>query len=171
MADTVLHRHLLQCRYFGVAPSTRRTYQSGFNAFIMFCSQFDITPFAASSLTLEYFCAHASLHVSYKTLKVYLSSIRLAYIEQGLPDPTESTILHLVCRGTHRQQGDNQRTRLPTTLQLLHHFGVAYTVGSIHCCILWIFRSSELLQTKWSDITLFPTQMSINLQQSKTDPI
>ena len=26
VADTVLHRHLLQCRYFGVAPSTRQTY-------------------------------------------------------------------------------------------------------------------------------------------------
>ena len=57
------------------------------------------------------------------------------------------------------------------TLQLLHQFGAAYAVGSIHCYVLWIFRASELLQTKWSDIALFPTQMSINLQQSKTDPI
>ena len=32
------------------------------------------------------------------------------------------------------------------------------------------FKASELLQTKWSDIALFPTQMFINLQQSKTDP-
>ena len=35
-----------------VAPSTCHTYQSGLNAFITFCSQFDITPFPASSLTL-----------------------------------------------------------------------------------------------------------------------
>ena len=85
----------------------------------MFCSQFDITPFPASSLTLKYFCAHALQHVSYKTLKVYLSSIRLAHIEQGLPDPTESATLHLVCRGIRCQQGDNQRTRLPITINLL----------------------------------------------------
>ena len=32
------------------------------------------------------------------------------------------------------------------------------------------FRASELLQTKRSDFTPFPTQMSINLQHSKTDP-
>ena len=112
-ANTVLHRHLPQFCYFGVTPSTLRTYQSGFNAFITFRSQFDITPFPASPLTLEYFCAHASQHVSYNTLKVYLSSIKLAHIEQGLPDHTESATLHLVCRGICCQQGDNQRTRLP----------------------------------------------------------
>ena len=82
-------------------------------------SHFDITPFPASSLTLEYFCAHASQDVSYKTLKIYQSSIRLAHIELGLPDPTESATLHLVCRGICRQQGDNQRTTLPSTINLL----------------------------------------------------
>ena len=119
MADTVPHGCLLQCCYFGVAPSTHRTYQSGFNAFVTFCSQFDITPFPASSLTLEYFYTYASQHVSYTTLKAYLSSIRLAHIEHGLPDPTESATLHLVCRGIRRQQGDNQRIRLSITINLL----------------------------------------------------
>ena len=33
--------------------------------------------------------------------------------ERGMADPTNSTSLHLVCRGIHCQQGDNQRTRLP----------------------------------------------------------
>ena len=151
VAETVLHRCLLQCRYFGVAPSARQTYQSGLNAFIMFCSQFDITSFPASSLTLEYFCAHASQYISYKTLKVYLSSNRLAHIEQGLPDPTKSVTVHSVCRGIRHQQGDKQRTGLPIIinllwtlkeqLQLLYHFGTAYAVNSIHCCILQIFQS------------------------------
>ena len=119
MADAVLHRHLLQCHYFGVATSKCGTCQSGFNAFgIKFCSQFDIVPFPASSLTLEYFCAQASQHVSHDTLKVYLSSIKLVYIEQSLRFPTESTTLHLVCRGICCQQGDNQITRLPVTINL-----------------------------------------------------
>ena len=115
VADAVFHRCLLQCCYFGVAQSTRRTNQSGFNVFIMFFSQFDIP---ASSVILEYFCVHPPQHVSYKALKVYLSSIR-AHIEQGSPDPTESATLHLVRRGIHREQGDNQRTRLPITINLL----------------------------------------------------
>ena len=56
------------------------------------------------------------------------------------------------------------------TIQLLQHFGAAYAVGNIHVAFCRFFRASELLQTKWSDITLFTTQMSITLQQSKTDP-
>ena len=58
-------------------------------------ADFGIPPFPASSLTLEYFCVHASQHVSYKTLKVYLSGIRLAHIERGMADPAKSTSLHL----------------------------------------------------------------------------
>ena len=53
---------------------------------------FGIPPFPASSLILEYFCVHASQHVSYKTLKVYLSGIRLGHIERGMADPTK--VLH-----------------------------------------------------------------------------
>ena len=109
----------MQCRYLGVAPSTRRTYQSGLNAFDTFCTRFGIPPFPASSLTLEYFCVEASQRISYKTLKVYLSGIRLAHLERGFSDPTDSASLHLVCRGIRRQQGDNQRTRLPITINLL----------------------------------------------------
>ena len=78
-----------------------------------------MAPFPASSLTLEYFCVQASQQVSYKTLKVYLSGICLAHIERGLPDPTDSYSLHLVCRGIRRQQGDSQRTRLPITINIL----------------------------------------------------
>ena len=86
--------------------------------------------------------------------KSIATHIRLAHIEQGLPDPTENATLHLVCRGIRCQQDDNQRTRLliNTNLlrtlkeqlqlsQLLYHFGAAYTVDSIHCCILHIFQS------------------------------
>ena len=81
--------------------------------------EFGIPLFPVSSLTLEYFCIHASQQVSYKTLKVYLSGICLAHIEREMANPTNNTSLHLVCRGIHRQQGDNQRTRLPITIKLL----------------------------------------------------
>ena len=65
------------------------------------------------------FCVQVSQHISYKTQKVYLSGICLAHIEQGLPDPTKSPSLYLVCRGIHHQQGDHYRTRLPYTINLL----------------------------------------------------
>lgn len=106
----------MQCHHLGVAPSTCWTYQSGLTAFNTFCHQFRIIPFPASLLTLEYFCAHASQQIFYKTLKVHLSGIHLAHIERGLPDPTKSTSLHLVCRGIRRQQGHSRRVRLPITI-------------------------------------------------------
>ena len=143
-----------------------------------------MAPFPASSLTLEYFCIQASQQVSYKTLKVYLSGIRLANIERGLPHPTDSHSLHLVCRGICCQQGDSQRTRRPITINILRllkeqlRFCTCYT--PLEKCLLWavftlafyrFFRASELLLTlTWSHIILFSNRMSIILYQSKTDP-
>ena len=141
-------------------------------------------PFPASSLTLEYFCVHVSQHVSCKTLKVYLSGIRLADIERGTADPSKSIPSHLVCRGIHRQQGDNQRTRLPITINLLRVLKEQLRISTIYTLLeqrmLWalftvafygFFRASELIPGLcWSNIALSSAQMSITLVQSKTDP-
>jgi len=56
----------------------------------------------------------------YKTIKVYLAAICLYHIELNLPDRTVNNLLHLVCRGIRRLQGDNQCIRLPITINLLH---------------------------------------------------
>ena len=42
------------------------------------------------------------------------------HIENGLPDPTDDNLLQLACRGIHRQQGDQQKPRLPITINCLH---------------------------------------------------
>ena len=76
-----IHAHLMQCRYRGVAASTRCTFQSGLNAFVIFCARFNISHLPTSSLTLQYFCADVSQRISYKTLKVYIADIRLLNIE------------------------------------------------------------------------------------------
>ena len=75
--------------------------------------------------------------------------------ERGMADPTNSTSLHLVCRGIHCQQGDNQRTRLPiahnnqhftslkravTNLNTLYHTGATNAMGSVvYYSLLWLF--------------------------------
>ena len=103
-----------------MAPSTRRVYQSGLRSFYDFCEKYRIHPLPASSLTLQFFCVEVSSHVSYKTLKVYLSGIRLAHLEHGFRDPTNDEVLHLVCRGIRRLLGgDNCRNRCPITINLL----------------------------------------------------
>ena len=117
---------------------------------------------------------------------MYLSGIRLAHIERGMADPTKNISLHLVCRGIHRQQGDNQRTRLPITINLLRVLKEQLRISTIYTLLeqrmLWalftvafygFFRASELIPglcCSWSNIALSSAQMSITLVQSKTDP-
>ena len=118
-ADPILSQLRDRCQYLGIAPSTRRVYQSGIKAFYKFCNKFRIQPLPASSLTLQFFCVDISGHVSYKTLKVYLAAIRLVHLEHDLDDPTNDHLLHLVCKGIRRLQGDSTRQRLPITINLL----------------------------------------------------
>ena len=95
----------------GVAPSTRRTYQSGINRFQEFCSTFSLPPLPASPLTLRYFCAHISTTVCHTTVKLYLSAIRLHHIEHNHPDPTHDTLLQYVVKGIKRSQSAPTRPR------------------------------------------------------------
>ena len=133
----------------------------------------------ASLVTLEYFCAHAGIRTSL-TQDIKSVSIQLTYVEQGLPDPTESTTLQLICRlgGIRRQQGDNQRIRLPIAINLLrtlknnYDFPTTYYI-MLEQRMLWavftvafygFFRASEFLKSlHWSDIALSTTKMSVTL--------
>ena len=182
MAYSDLHDRLLQCRYHGIAESTRRTYQSGLKKFESFCGQHAFTPAPASSLTLQYFCAYESQSVSHKTIKVYLAAIRLHHIENNMLDPTDDNLLHLVCRGIRRPQADSQRTCLPITINLMRTIKEqlrqsSYTLQEQR--MLWaaftmafygFFRVSELINFCWSDVSFSLDHISVSLHQSKTDP-
>ena len=148
----------------------------------MFCARFNISPLPTSSLTLQYFCADVAQHISYKTLKVYLAGIRLLHIEHGFPDPTDDSLLELVCRGIRRQQGDHQRTRLPITINHLRTLKNQLRVSQYSLLeqrMLWasftlafygFLRISEYTTLHWSDIAVSENELSIKLRQSKTDP-
>ena len=151
MADPILLRSLQQFVYLGVAPSTRQTYTSGVNSYLQFCSRFNITPYPASSLILQFFCADLARRVSYKSIKVHLAGIRLAHLESGYPDPTTDEPLRLVIRGIQRLQGESPRQRLPITINILHTLKqqlcistfspVEQRLGNIYNCLLWLFTS------------------------------
>ena len=169
-------------------------YQSGITAFYKFCNKFNINPLPASSITLQFFCVDISAHTSYKTLKVYLAAIRLVHLEHGLDDPTNDHLLHLVCRGIRRLQGDNTRPQLPITINLLRtlktQLAKATSFTPLEQRLLWaafslafygFMRVSEFTTPTisdtfsppglhWSDIKLHTNSISLNLRQSKTDP-
>ena len=119
MAHPVLYTLLVQYQTLGVAPTTRQTYQAGVRSYLQCCNQFNIVAFPASSLTLRYFCAHIACQVSHKTIKVYLSGVRLEHLEHGLPGPTDDELLRLLCKGIKRSQGDISRLQLPITINIL----------------------------------------------------
>ena len=133
-------------------------------------------------MSLQYFCAEQSELVSYKTIKVYLAAVRLYHIEHGAPDPTADDLLQLVCRGIRRIQGDNQRTRLPVTVnvmrslkeQLRQSIFTTHEQRMLWCAFTIAFygflRVSEYTNLRWSDVTCSVDHLSITLKQSKTDP-
>ena len=182
MAHSNLHDHLLQCRYNGIAESTRQTYRSGLRKFESFWSQYTFTPAPPSSLTMQYFCAYLSHSVSYKTNKVYLAAIRLHHIENNMPDPTDDNLLHLVCMQGHMPlQRDSQRTHLPITINLMRtikeqlrqstYMGQRMLWAAFTKAFYGFFRVSELNNLHWSDISFSLDHISVTLHQSKTDPI
>ena len=116
----VFDRLLVQYQSLDVAPSTRRTYQAEVHSYLLFCDKFIILPFPASPLTLRYFCSYIASHVSHKTIKVYLSGMRLEHLERGHHDPTDDDdLFRLLCKGIKRSQGDTSRPRLPVIINVL----------------------------------------------------
>ena len=184
MAHPVLDRLLIQYQSLGVAPSTRRTYQTGVCSYLLFCDKFTISPFPASPLTLHYFCSYIAGHVSHRSIKVYLSGIRLEHLERGHHDPTDDDLLRLLCKGIKRSQGDTSRQRLPITIHMLKALKTQLRKSShyspVEKRLLWSaftltfyaflqageFTGSSL---QWSDVQSSSTTITIHLSQSKTD--
>ena len=103
-----------------MAASTRCTYQTGTAAFTRFCHKRGIPLLPTSALTLKYFCTHLSKTVSYQTIKVYLATIGLLHLEQGIEDPTkDTTLLTYLCIGIRCSGRSTNKTRLPITIPLL----------------------------------------------------
>jgi len=112
---------------------------------------------------------------------VYLAAIQLNHIQNDYEDPTRDNLLQLVCRGICRQQGDNQRNRLPITLNILRTLKEQLCQSSYtfqEKLMLWsafatafygFLRVSEYVNLYWDDVIHGEEQQVITLHQSKTD--
>ena len=73
-----------------------------------------VPPFPTSSLTPT-FNQHSMCPTRHESVLIWdLPS----HIEWVMAEPTKNTSLHLVCKGIHCQQGDDQKTRIPITINL-----------------------------------------------------
>ena len=179
----------------GLAPSTKRSYQSGINCFLGFCNSYHIhTPLPVTQSTLCYFIsALAKEGLSYSTIS-YLSAVRHLHILYNLPEPKSIPMpkLSLVERGIRKSAG-KAAPRLPISPDILCQIRALWsssaeqrdtiTVWAVCItCFCGFFRLGELVASSphlhnpllFSDIAINsrsdPSTIEIHLRQSKTDP-
>lgn len=110
----------------GLAKSTLRSYQSGFNRFERFCQKMGRPSLPISEDTVAAFVASLSKEgVGYASLKVYLSALRFHQINKGKGDPRIADMprLEYILKGIRRDgvaSGPaSRKERQPITPQLL----------------------------------------------------
>ena len=102
----------------GLAPSTRRNYESGARRYLSFCTQYSVlNPFPVTESTLTQFVAFLfEAQLTGATVKNYLAAVRYTQIALGLGDPEMSNMpkLEYVVKGfKHSAAFATSRTRLP----------------------------------------------------------
>lgn len=116
-----------------LAPTTRKTYSSGYESYLEFCTLSGLFPTppifrVPSEDILMQFASYLAFHkrLKYSTVKLYLAAVRHACLALSPHDPfidmTGSRLprLSLILRGIKRSDGPSNRTRRPIDLPILH---------------------------------------------------
>ena len=183
----------------GLANSTKKSYQSGANRYIRFCSLFGITPYPTSEWSLSYFVGYLFQEgLSASTVKGYLSAVRHAQISLGLGDPKMGDMpqLKYQIKGLRKLSSGRQQSRLPITIDILRHLRSSWekfpvlvdgTMLWVACCMCFFgfLRSGEIVVPADSaydgaihlsagnvhvDNTTDPQYLEVRIKASKTDP-
>lgn len=104
----------------GYAPNSRRSYSTGYNRYIRFCSIYSIDPLDLCEVNLLRFIAHlAASGLVLATIKVYISGVRSWFVLTGLPIPLLYTPrVKLALRSIDRDSPPASRV-LPLTIAVL----------------------------------------------------
>ena len=163
--------------------------------YISFCNSRQWQSFPATESTLRYFAVFLADQVSYRTVKLYMASIRFFHID-NLPDPfQDAPLLHLLLRGIKRSVGLSSKRRLPITMSLLRKLKIelaqAPEIFPRDKLMLWsaftlaffaFLRSSEFTSPSTSHFNALSNisgndisfnsdgSLSLHLKSSKTDP-
>ena len=168
----------------GLAPSTRRNYQSGSRRYLSFCEQYDFHPFPTTESTLTRFVAFLfESQLTGATVKNYLAVVRHAQIALGL---------EYVVKGFKRSATyTSNRTRLLITPDNLHQLKMVWQGWQCRrdssmlwaaaiMCFCGFRRSGELVvpsqsaydpsvHLSYSDV-MVDLWSKFRLKASKTDP-
>ena len=91
-----------------LTQSTQRTYRSGKDRYLKFCSQTDKNRLPVTEWVLCSFVSHLVQHsLKHRSIKVYLSAVRHLQIQESYPDPFGGAAmpkLEYVLRGVRKQK-------------------------------------------------------------------
>ena len=131
--------HLMdRCHFFltqGLAPSTRRVYQSVQPRNVDFCRlDGHLSPggalLPADKQTLMGFAMLFADSLYHSSIKVYLSAAQSVHNENGLADPLINCLqLQGLLRGIKHVQGSSTSKRLPITVDVLQAFNFLYILA------------------------------------------
>ena len=102
------------------AASTRRTYQTQMDTYLVFCNKLGYSPVPATSATLCRYAVLLARTHKFSSIKQYLNVIRILHAEWNLPNPLEGNFqLTCILKGIRRYLGDSVTRKLPITPSIL----------------------------------------------------
>ena len=116
------------------SPSTRSVYKSGWNRYLLFCSQHSLIPLPVSEDQLCAFVAYLSQSVSAQTIRSYLCAVRFYQIAHNYSDPLIPTMAKLsyVQKGTQKLPSNQYHPRrLPVTSDILSEIQKCWSKGPV----------------------------------------
>ena len=145
-----------------LAPSTRHSYNIGIKKFKMFCENFNFMTFPLNEEVFCVFATNLAESVSFKTLKLYLSAVKVQNIELGFIDfMSKMTQLQLTLRGIKRTLGAHGSRNPPpppplpiliVTMRLLKRYVFRYQLQQVnvlvcmHTGLLWFLTEFKLFE-------------------------
>jgi hypothetical protein len=104
-----------------IATSTQRNYNAYVRYYLSFCSEFHLRPRQPDKVTICLYVTRLAETCVYRTIKSYLTGVRLLHLEADLANPLPSFFnLDRTLRGIKRVKGDtNHNRKLAVTPDLL----------------------------------------------------
>lgn len=87
--------------------------------YLKFCDKYKVKPVPISHTNLGRYIAYLSYHLSFRSIRNYLSVVRWLHLEAGMPNPSDCHYVSSIVKGTKRTLGDAVNQKLPITPTLL----------------------------------------------------
>jgi len=129
----------------GTSPATQRSYKTGISQYTKFCRNFNLRRIPTLERTLLLFTTYlATQGLSYATIRVYLSAVRHAHVQEGCHHFFDSQFtprVSLLLKGIRKESAktDSSRIRLPITKKIMQQIRNLLTLqpATYQSTMLW----------------------------------